>query len=198
MAARHNNAREPGGCENERIGAANKFHCEEAQDGMNIYALRPHVKEAIWLWLRLSTYAQERTGERLVVSHGNPMCDTDLASHPGRQDVRYGCPLQFRFELAGVCESLLGSRRDVVRMRIRDTRRFAESRLGELRKLFSPDPVTTRTEGAKHGQKITLTPEWESYIPAAIWNVPGLGSRDGAGGQNRTGYARLFRAALYQ
>ena len=24
------------------------------------------------------------------------------------------------------------------------------------------------------------------------------GSLDGAGGQNRTGYARLFRAALYQ
>jgi hypothetical protein len=30
------------------------------------------------------------------------------------------------------------------------------------------------------------------------WDPVKLGSTNGAGGQNRTGYARLFRAALYQ
>jgi site-specific DNA recombinase len=101
-------------------------------------------------------------------------------------------------QLAGVREKLLGSRREVVRTRILDTRRFVESRLAELRTFFSSDPVTIRTEIAKHVQKITLTPEGKSYVAVGTWNVLGLGSMDGAGGQNRTGYARLFRAALYQ
>jgi hypothetical protein len=46
--------------------------------------------------------------------------------------------------------------------------------------------------------KITLTPAaGESYTLTGDWDLLGVRS-DGAGGQNRTGYARLFRAALYQ
>jgi hypothetical protein len=36
------------------------------------------------------------------------------------------------------------------------------------------------------------------YTATAVWEFVEFGSFDGAGGQNRTGYARLFRAALYQ
>jgi DNA invertase Pin-like site-specific DNA recombinase len=93
---------------------------------------------------------------------------------------------QLETQLAGVREKLLGSRQEVVRMRIRDTRRFVESRLAELRTLFNSDPITIRTEIAKHVQKITLTPEGKSYIAAGTWNVLGLGSMDGAGGPART------------
>jgi hypothetical protein len=44
---------------------------------------------------------------------------------------------------------------------------------------------------------ITLKPEGSTFRIAGELNLLG-GHSDGAGGQNRTGYARLFRAALYQ
>jgi hypothetical protein len=51
---------------------------------------------------------------------------------------------------------------------------------------------------AKHIDQITLTPTGDAYVASGTWNFVGRGSIRGAGGQNRTGYARLFRAALYQ
>jgi hypothetical protein len=42
-----------------------------------------------------------------------------------------------------------------------------------------------------------MTPEGDHYVASGSWDLVGRGSFDGAGGQNRTGYARLFRAALY-
>ena len=54
-----------------------------------------------------------------------------------------------------------------------------------------------KAELSKHCTSITLTPEGSTFRIAEDWNLLGRRS-DGAGGQNRTGYARLFRAALYQ
>jgi hypothetical protein len=54
-----------------------------------------------------------------------------------------------------------------------------------------------KAELSKHCTAITLTPEGSSFRIAGNWNLLG-GRSGGAGGQNRTGYARLFRAALYQ
>jgi hypothetical protein len=48
---------------------------------MNIYSLRPQVRAALWLWLLLTGYAQEGPAEWALVSHGNPLCDTELALH---------------------------------------------------------------------------------------------------------------------
>ena len=62
----------------------------------------------------------------------------------------------------------------------------------------SAESVRLRAEIAKHVRKITLTPEGTTYVAEGIWNLLGLGSMDGAGGQNRTAYAGLFRAALYR
>ncbi len=63
--------------------------------------------------------------------------------------------------------------------------------------------LAMRMELAKHVQEIVITRE---KAAGAIkykgkWDLLGTGtlrSWDGAEGQNRTGYAGLFRAALYQ
>jgi site-specific DNA recombinase len=84
------------------------------------------------------------------------------------------------------------------KIRMQSARRFVESELGDLRKLLNQEPRLARAGIAKHLEKIVLTPEGGGYTASGNWNILGLGSYDGAGGQNRTGYARLFRAALYQ
>ncbi len=58
--------------------------------------------------------------------------------------------------------------------------------------------ISEMTRVQSDEEKITLTPSSETYIASGTWNFVGRGSIGGAGGQNRTGYARLFRAALYQ
>jgi hypothetical protein len=89
-------------------------------------------------------------------------------------------------------------RPESLRVRMRDTRRFVEINLGNLRELLSGEARMARVELAKHIRRIVLTREGKMYVAAGNWSLLGLGCYDGAGGQNRTGYARLFRAALYQ
>jgi site-specific DNA recombinase len=84
-----------------------------------------------------------------------------------------------------------------VELWLRDTRRFVEARLRNLQSLLSGNAQIARAELAKHVSKISLTAEGRTYIAEGTWNFLGSGCNDGAGGQNRTGYARLFRAALY-
>jgi hypothetical protein len=67
-----------------------------------------------------------------------------------------------------------------------------------LREILNSDVASVRAKLAKHIEKITLIPTGEHYMASGTWNFLGRGSIGGAGGQNRTGYARLFRAALYQ
>jgi site-specific DNA recombinase len=89
-----------------------------------------------------------------------------------------------------------------VKLQIRDTRRFVESQLSDLTRLWEGEPRLAREEIAKHVGTIRLKPMLRTYIATGVWDWLGsTGSRGcygGAGGQNRTGYARLFRAALYQ
>ena len=73
-----------------------------------------------------------------------------------------------------------------------------QSRLTDLRGLLNRDAKAARAEIARHVEKITLLPDGKVYIASGTWDLLGRGCYDGAGGQNRTGYARLFRAALYQ
>jgi hypothetical protein len=81
---------------------------------------------------------------------------------------------------------------------VRSTRRFVEAGLRNLRALLNGEPQFVRAELAKHVPSIVLTPMDNKYSAVGDWYLQGLGAYDGAGGQNRTGYARLFRAALYQ
>ena len=90
--------------------------------------------------------------------------------------------------------------------RLEALRTFAVSRLADLRRLLSkPESVhEARALLAEQFGKFILFPVADS----GRWNYKAAGSVDlfgeklvrvdGAGGQNRTGYARLFRAALYQ
>ena len=84
------------------------------------------------------------------------------------------------------------------RMRPRDTRRFVEADLRDVQRLLNRNPKLARAELAKHIAKIVLTPQDGIYLGVGDWHLLGVVSYGGAGGQNRTGYARLFRAALYQ
>ena len=59
------------------------------------------------------------------------------------------------------------------RVRVKDARRFAEARLGELQLVLSREPRIARAEIAKHVQKITLTPEGRTYIASGTWDVLG-------------------------
>ena len=52
----------------------------------------------------------------------------------------------------------------------------------DLRCLLNFDPVTIRSEIAKHVRHIVLTPEGRTYRATGTWDLLGCGSMDGAGG----------------
>ena len=85
-----------------------------------------------------------------------------------------------------------------IRLQVRDTRQFVSKRLSDLRAIFKQDASVVRQESAKRVTKITLRVEGGRYVAEGLWDWLGARRTYGAGGQNRTGYARLFRAALYQ
>jgi hypothetical protein len=110
-------------------------------------------------------------------------------------------------ELREITDKLLEPRPSSLRRTLDELREFATERLANLRKLIShPESVhQARAVMAEQFGKLTLTPVRVNGILsyAARGKVDFFGEQAmirvcGAGGQNRTGYARLFRAALYQ
>ena len=101
-------------------------------------------------------------------------------------------------EIGEITEKLLESRPDSLRVKLHNIRSFVVHRMHDIREIVNSDAPQTRAMFAKHIDKITLTPTGDHYVASGTWNLLGRGSIDGAGGQNRTGYARLFRAALYR
>jgi site-specific DNA recombinase len=103
-------------------------------------------------------------------------------------------------EMSEIADRLLTSRPDSVRSQIKNIRTFVISRLADIRGLLNSDPVTAKTEIAKHVSKITLQPIGGTYRISGIWDLLGTGNArmECAEGQNRTAYAGLFRAALYR
>jgi hypothetical protein len=101
-------------------------------------------------------------------------------------------------EIAEITGKLLSAQPNSVEGRLRDIRAYVLSEVGNLREVLNSDVSSVRAKLAKHIEKITLTPAEEHCVASGSWNFLGRGSIGGAGGQNRTGYARLFRAALYQ
>ena len=100
-------------------------------------------------------------------------------------------------ELEGISEQLLAADGTGFDARLQEIEQFVQKRLQDVRRLLFADVPRAKAELSKHCTAITLTPEGPSYRISGDWNLLG-GRSDGAGGQNRTGYARLFRAALYQ
>ena len=80
---------------------------------------------------------------------------------------------QLEEQLADIREQSTASKPESLQLRMRDTRRFVESRLTDLRRLFSAEAVTIRAEIAKHVQKITLTPEGRTYVASGAWDLLG-------------------------
>jgi site-specific DNA recombinase len=101
-------------------------------------------------------------------------------------------------EMGEITAKLFESRPDSLRVKLRNIRSFVELHMRDIRAIVNSDVAQTRAIFAKHIEKITLTPTGEHYVASGTWDFVGRGSIGGAGGQNRTGYARLFRAALYQ
>ncbi len=104
-------------------------------------------------------------------------------------------------ELRGITDRLLESGPDSVRSRVKAIRSYVVSRLADLRGLLSADVtdvLALRAELSKHVQAITLHPDGRIYVASGTWDLLGAGRWERAGGQNRTAYAGLFRAALYR
>ena len=74
---------------------------------------------------------------------------------------------------------------------------FVLNGLGDVQGRLTGEIPRAKAELGKHCVEITLTPEEGSYRLSGEWDLLRDVRSDGAGGQNRTGYARLFRAALY-
>lgn len=104
-----------------------------------------------------------------------------------------------------ITDRLVEPGRGSLQEKLEELRTFAASRLTDFRRLLSkPTSVHEARELlAEQFGKFTLSP----ILDAGRWSYTAKGSIDlfgeklvrvdGAGGQNRTGYARLFRAALY-
>jgi hypothetical protein len=100
-------------------------------------------------------------------------------------------------ELDSISEDLLATDGRRFDARLQEIEAFVQKRLQDVRGLLFADVPRAKAELSKHCSAITLTPEGSTFRISGDWNLLG-GRSDGAGGQNRTGYARLFRAALYQ
>ena len=100
-------------------------------------------------------------------------------------------------EIAEITERVISSNEDSIKTRIASMRTIAKAKLKDLCGLLSGDVIVARAALLRHVEKIEMEANGEDYVAKGNWNFLGNRARDGAGGQNRTGYARLFRAALY-
>ncbi len=100
-------------------------------------------------------------------------------------------------ELETISEGLLAANETGIQAKLEEIETFIRKRFADLGKLASLEAESAKAELAKHCSAITITPDGNSYTVSGEWDLVGV-RWDGAGGQNRTGYARLFRAALYQ
>ena len=105
--------------------------------------------------------------------------------------------------LRAITDKLLEPGPDTFQEKLDELRTFAQNRLKQIRALLGgPSEIhEARALLAEQFGKLTLertdggfraTGEIDFFGDEAVTRV------GGAGGQNRTGYARLFRAALYQ
>src|SRR5262249_37964768 len=141
---------------------------------------------------QLGRLQQEREKLKLEISN--------LASviAQGRNSPALLAELEKREErLTEISDEIFSSSGNGLDAKLKEIEDFVRRRLGDLHGLLNGDVQRAKSELAKHCTEITLTPEGQSYQISGDWNLLG-GRSDGAGGQNRTGYARLFRAALYQ
>jgi hypothetical protein len=73
-------------------------------------------------------------------------------------------------ELASIQARLKTSDPQTVKLQMRDTRRFVESRLEDLSALWNGEPRLGREGIAKHLQKIYLKPMHRTYVASGNWD----------------------------
>jgi site-specific DNA recombinase len=109
-------------------------------------------------------------------------------------------------ELQAITNKLLEPGPGSLRATLDELRAFAVSRLTKIRELIShPESIDlARAVLAEHFGAFTLEPTIQDGEPVYLargkvdfFGKETMARTGGAGGQNRTGYARLFRAALY-
>ncbi len=106
-------------------------------------------------------------------------------------------------EISALTAKTLGRGKNSVQTQIRDLRKRVAADLGDLRALLSTrdNAAAMRMELAKHVKEIVMLPGQKAgeIKYKGTWDLLGDGGRrECAEGQNRTGYAGLFRAALYR
>ena len=99
-------------------------------------------------------------------------------------------------ELEKLNDELLSAEGNGIDARLEEIGAFVRRRLQDIRALLYGNFARAKAELGKHYREIRLTPEGESYRVSGEWDL--IGRLTGAGGQNRTAYAGLFRAALYR
>jgi hypothetical protein len=67
-------------------------------------------------------------------------------------------------------EKLTASEPRAIKLRLRDTRRFVETRLQNLQSMFCREPCLVRAAIAQHVRKITPKPAGKSYIASGVWD----------------------------
>jgi hypothetical protein len=109
--------------------------------------------------------------------------------------------------IRAIADKLVEPGPESLQERLADLRDFAVSRLTRLRDLLGNPAAIPEARAllAEQVGKITMervTEDGKPVFKAAgvidFFGEEALAQLSGAGGQNRTGYARLFRAALYQ
>ena len=101
-------------------------------------------------------------------------------------------------EISEITERVVSSSEGSIKTRVANMTAMAKAKLNDLRGLLGGGATLARAALMKHVGKIEMEANGKTYVASGNWNLLGMRPTDGAGGQNRTGYARLFRAALYQ
>ena len=110
-------------------------------------------------------------------------------------------------ELRSITDRLIEPAPGSIRAKLEDLREFAVARLTKIRELLAhPENVQKAHEAlVERVGQMTLEPvdengkrTYHAHGKVDFFGEESVAHSDGAGGQNRTGYARLFRAALYQ
>jgi site-specific DNA recombinase len=103
-------------------------------------------------------------------------------------------------EISEISDRLLSSKPESVRSKMRTLREDVRRRIQDIRECLNGDAGAVRAFLSKHIERIVMDASGGThYVASGSWDLLGTDRRwDGAEGQNRTGYAGLFRAALYQ
>jgi site-specific DNA recombinase len=81
---------------------------------------------------------------------------------------------RLEYQLTSVRDRLRNSDPRALKLQMRDTRRFVETRLRRLDALWDGDARIAREEIAKHVHKITLKPVFRTYIATGVWDWLGV------------------------